>query len=61
MEVDNTYFPINDFLSFSQVPKFEGMIKKLKEFNAEVDNDLKVAEEKLERLPALCSSGKVRI
>ncbi len=58
MDVDavNTHFPQKEFLAFSQQPKFEAMIKKLKEFNQEVEEGDRLDEADLERLPQLCTS-----
>lgn len=56
VDVPNTFFPQTSYLSFSVKPKVEMMVKKLKEFNAQVGDELKVDEAILERLPALCSS-----
>ncbi|TRY63728.1 hypothetical protein TCAL_07145 [Tigriopus californicus] len=56
VDVTNTFFPQTSYLAFSVKPKVEMMVKKLKEFNSQVGDELKVDEAILERLPALCSS-----
>ena len=60
MEVDvkaNTYFPLLDFLTFNTLVKAEPMVKKLKEFNALVPEDVKVADSLLEVLPSLATTS----
>eukprot|EP00095_Tigriopus_kingsejongensis_P004294 maker-scaffold722_size106786-snap-gene-0.32 protein:Tk04294 transcript:maker-scaffold722_size106786-snap-gene-0.32-mRNA-1 annotation:"phospholipase a-2-activating protein isoform x2" len=60
MDIDepNTYFPQTSYLSFSAKPKVDMMIKKLKEFNAKANDDVKVKEDVLDRLPLLVSSDQ---
>ena len=58
MEVDcpneeNVYFPADSFLSFQQAPNMTKLINKLKEFNAETDEELKVKDEDLDRMANL--------
>ena len=60
MEVDeasNNHFPATDLVFFSQQPKFEAMIKKLKEFNGQVAEEDKLGDADIERLPNLCGQG----
>ena len=60
MEVDeanNNHFPPTDLVFFSQQPKFEAMIKKLKEFNGQVAEEDKLGDADIERLPNLCGQG----
>ena len=60
MEVDetiNNHFPPADLVSFPQQPKFDAMMKKLKEFNEQVAEEDKLSDADLERLPNLCDQG----
>ncbi len=58
MDVDNTYFPQKEFLSFSLPPKVEAMVSKLKQFNDEVPLELRLTEQQLERMQHLCNKGE---
>ncbi len=58
MEVDNTYFPQKECLSFTQLPKLEAMTNKLKQFNGEVLPEVRLTDHQLERLQNLCSQGE---
>ncbi len=58
MEVDNSYFPQKDFLSFTQVPKLEAMTAKLKEFNGQVKEEQRLQDGQLDRLKLLCQRGE---
>eukprot|EP00088_Acartia_fossae_P071104 TRINITY_DN9696_c0_g1_i1.p1 TRINITY_DN9696_c0_g1~~TRINITY_DN9696_c0_g1_i1.p1 ORF type:complete len:461 (-),score=109.08 TRINITY_DN9696_c0_g1_i1:204-1397(-) len=55
MDVDksNPYFPQRDFLRFDQPLKAEALVTKLKEFNAQCEDSLKLEDTSLEKLPDL--------
>ena len=53
----NNYFPMAEFLLFNQPVKAEAMSKKLKEFNGQVLEELKVEESLLDALPSLATTA----
>ena len=53
----NNYFPMAEFLLFNQPVKAEAMSKKLKEFNEQVLEELKVEESLLDALPSLATTA----
>jgi len=54
----NPFFPQREYLTFAAMPKFEAMTKKLKEFNEQVEPELKLEETALEKFALICQSGK---
>ena len=55
--VSNKYFPQREFLKFETQVKPEPVIKKLKEFNTIVPENLRLEDSVLEQLPSLTSSS----
>jgi len=53
----NNYFPMAEFLLFNQPVKAEAMTKKLKEFNSQVLEELRVEESLLDSLPSLATTA----
>ena len=51
----NNYFPQSEFLFFNQAVNAEKMSKKLKEFNSQVLEELRVEESLLDALPSLAT------
>ena len=51
----NTFFPMLEFLLFNQPVKAEVMVKKLREFNALVPEDVRVEDALLAELPSLAT------
>ena len=61
MDVDlqNDYFPQTADVSYKTMPNFDRMTAKLKEFNLAVPEEVRVADEELEKLHLLCQEGMV--
>lgn len=55
--ISNKYFPQKELLSFDSQVKPEPVIKKLKEFNSLVSEELRLDVSVLEQLPSLTSSS----
>ena len=55
--VSNQYFPRQNFLYFETAVKPELMVKKLREFNTNVDDELRLEDTSLEQLPSLTTSS----
>lgn len=53
----NNYFPQSEFLFFNQAVNAEKMSKKLKEFNSQVLEELRVEESLLDALPSLATEA----
>jgi len=54
-----SYFPQTELLTFSNVPNFEALAKKLAECNSSVDEPSRLSPEQLQRLAALGDSDTV--
>jgi len=59
MDVDepNPYFPQTEFLKFDQALKAEPLVNKLKEFNAQIEEEKRLSDADIEGLPNLALLG----
>ena len=55
--ISNKYFPQKEFLKFETQVKPEPVIKKLKEFNTIVPENLRLEDSVIEKLPSLASGS----
>lgn len=45
------------YLTFSQMPKFDALLTKLKEFNEKVSNEIRMTSEQIDKLVQLVNAG----
>lgn len=50
----NNHFPMREMLTFKSLPKLDQMLKKLKEFNSQVPNELQLLDGQIDRMEHLC-------